>query len=130
MTITLPLPPSKNNLRYSNHTKTAQYRKFESQSDMIWIRDGFNSHSLLNPTYDNQMLFDIRIYLKDLRSDPENYFEALRDWLKGKLYSDDKWVFFQIVNLPLEVDKHNPRIEINLSPRIFSKPKQIKVQAI
>jgi Endodeoxyribonuclease RusA len=130
-TIIFPLPPTDNQRlcpRRGRLIPTQQYTDWKSQCAIIWKRfestlaaDGLVVE-LDMPTYQEQLSYPYRVYMKDLRSDAANFAKCARDILKGRVYEDDKYAHL-ILELPVRLAKEAgkpPSIEIDLLPRMHS----------
>ena len=67
----------------------------------------------LNPTFEQQLVYRVKVYLPNKRTDAANYDKGVRDVLTNVgVWSDDKWA------LPtfdwVEIDSKNPRIEVTI----------------
>ncbi len=130
MILTLPLPPTDNNLRIptarggkAGMVKSKVYRYWENQCHCEWFK--FQEKLLDNqkwqldvPTFERQHVYQIKIFMASKRTDISNFTKALKDWCKGNVYTEDKWVDFHI-QMPVQIDKDNPRVEIFLEPLII-----------
>lgn len=118
---TLPLPPTDNRRLMPNRQGrlilTTEYRKWKLTSEDLFYeqRSGlFKKNApvpFFEPSYDDQLCIDYSLTLPDKRTDIGNYEKALKDFYKGKIYKDDKWVKFNLI-LPVKVDKENPNATI------------------
>jgi Holliday junction resolvase RusA-like endonuclease len=73
------------------------------------------------PTFNTQYCFQYWLFKANNRTDSQNFEKALRDFLTGKLYTDDKHVVIRL-KLPVRVDRDRPRIELELTPKIYLHP--------
>lgn len=116
MRIILPLPPTDNRLRVSARysgrlVNTSQYRSWLSKSEELWFWKYSHCITPLQADFAHQVKIPYQLFLKDKRSDISNYEKATKDFLTKRLYDDDKWVSLDL-QLPVEIDKLNPRLEI------------------
>lgn len=70
------------------------------------------------------MEFFYRLYLPNRRTDIGNYTKAIADFLGGnkkqkRLFTDDHWVILRLEGA-VQLDKTNPRVEINPRPQVLS----------
>ena len=131
MILTLPLPPTDNNLRVptarggkAGMVKSKVYRDLEQQADIAWTNHGLYNKIMIfwqpdKPTFEAQHVYQIKIFMASKRTDISNFTKALKDWCKGNVYTEDKWVDFHI-QMPVQIDKDNPRVEIFLEPIIIT----------
>lgn len=159
MILTLPLPPTDNSTRIPILTSCAPYlanvqgkkkmvnvrpQVINSQAYRDWKKEAEKAWQAfltdLNTTYCqdwqidnankyNQYEYSYQLFKADDRKDSQNFEKALRDFLSGRVYTDDRNVKLDL-QMPVEIDKLNPRIELNLEPQIYSTPKKIKIQQI
>jgi Holliday junction resolvase RusA-like endonuclease len=74
------------------------------------IPNGFRPFT---PSFEKQLFYYVQIFLENKRPDASNYDKGLKDVLtQAGIWSDDKWCLprFELV----EIDKKNPRIEIEI----------------
>ena len=125
--LTLPIPPSNNQLRIpinrGNHPeliKSQSYRDWETLAHYKFVsfRNKFGV-VIDTASYNLQYQYKVRIFVKDKRKDISNFDKAILDFMKGRVFTDDKWVSLSI-QMPVLVDSKNPRVEIDLNPEIFS----------
>jgi Holliday junction resolvase RusA-like endonuclease len=114
MFLIIPLPPTDNQLRIPSRgrlVKSKAYRDWETCADIYFNK--FKKELKLNnkyikldePSYEAQYRYKIKLNLSDKRKDISNFSKALKDWLKGKIYIEDKWVDLEI-QLPVIVDRN------------------------
>ena len=118
MIITLELPPSKNErLTYAPRlhmlVATTKYRAWKEQArTQLLVCYGFNGFNKKRaPTYEEQMIIDITVYLSDKRRDGANIMDALLDAMTGFVYTDDRWVVPRFNRYI--IDKAHPRVEVS-----------------
>lgn len=123
MIVRLPLPPTDNrrlifafNLR--RFISSPEYKTWLIKASHEWDRQVKQYH-LDDPKWDAQYSYEYSIYLPNRRSDVTNYTKALKDFLKDRLYTDDKWVDLKL-EMPVLLDKEDPRIEINLKGTVHN----------
>ena len=121
MIITLPLPPSKNEIKIPVRGRlihTTKYNKYKKMVYPIIVEQLVHNpemryiygQPMFKPTLEVQLELKIKVYLKDKRRDATNIIEPLLDVLKGYLYDDDKYI---LVNMEeIKLDPHNPRVEV------------------
>lgn len=160
----LPLPPTDNNLRipilkkctayYSKQLKmyvnfrpeiikSEDYRNWEKLAEKAWSdwinqlkRDGYiiDEEQLDKPTDKIRHEYNYFLFKKSNNADDATYHKALADFLTGRLYKDDRFVKLNLVHSQVQVDKDNPRIEIDVMPihhfKKQSSPKKIKVEQL
>jgi Holliday junction resolvase RusA-like endonuclease len=131
-TIIFPLPPTDNQRlrpRRGRLVPTQQYMDWKDQCAIVWRK--FESTleaeglaiELDTPTYEEQLSYPYRVYMKDLRSDAANFAKCARDILKGRVYDDDKYAHLAI-ELPVKLAKDaekQPSIEIDLAPTKYKQ---------
>lgn len=144
MILTLPLPPTDNTLKKPsilrgkpNLYPTQEYNLWKKQAEKAWllfvleVEKTLGQHWQIDvPSKYNQYEYSYRLYKADDRKDSQNFEKALRDFLSGRVYVDDRHVKLDLV-MPVEIDKHNPRIEIDFcpeNPKIYSIKKTIKIK--
>lgn len=63
------------------------------------------------PTFQNQLPYTVKIYMKDKRTDQANWDKGIRDIItQAGVWDDDKWAY--PIYTPCEIDALNPRAEI------------------
>ena len=113
--IVLPLPPTDNRRliwspRMKRFISSKEYRNWVKRCDLIFSSK-YKILEMDDPTYGFQIQYVYKIFLPDKRTDIGNYSKAIKDFLKGRLYTDDHWVDLAL-DLPVQIDKENPRVEI------------------
>jgi Holliday junction resolvase RusA-like endonuclease len=129
MRIILPLPPTDNNLRLPKVVKrraqlcpTKDYLSWKKKALEEW--NGYAASMKLpfyEPSFEQQLCFDYWLFKANNRTDSQNFEKALRDFLTGKLYTDDKHVVLRL-KMPVRVDKIRPRVELSLAPKVYLHP--------
>jgi len=129
MMVILPLPPTDNNLRLPKRGKgrfaqmyqTSVYTQWKEIAGYIW--DEFASFNKLScpvfaPCLEEQFSFTYKLFKASDRADSQNFEKALRDFLSGRLYTDDRHVVLSL-EMPVALDPSDPRIELCLTPTRF-----------
>ncbi len=138
-TLILPLPPTDNRRlmpyiigRGPRLLPTSEFNAWKVKANMVWqayklqcYKDGIQLE-LVEPSLSMQYIYKYKLFKKDDRTDDQNFEKALKDFLEGRVYKDDRHVRLELVGL-VEIDKVNPRIEFDLVPHILSMKKQIEV---
>lgn len=150
--LVLPLPPTDNELRIPvlvkakgrrgfapQIIKSPEYRDWEEEAEKVWkewvkmvLGDGIPV-TIDEPSDKIRFEYNYFLYKKSNNADDQNYEKSLRDFLSGKLYTDDRYVKLNLVHSRVEIDKENPRISLDVNPILHFKnniKKQIKVTAI
>lgn len=115
MRIVLPLPPTDNRrlgVFRGKLLSTKEYRQWTQKANIVW-NGRYKVKKMDEPAFEKQVAYKYWLYLPNKRTDIGNYTKATKDFLKGRLYTDDKWVDMHL-QLPVEIDKQNPRIEIEI----------------
>lgn len=107
--IELPLPPSDNRrlVRRNGRDVLSDEARAWKQDARLLLRSRYRG-KLLAPTYENQLVLEYQVVLRDKRRDAANCLKMLSDVCKGIIYKDDKWVRW--VPLPILVNPKDPRI--------------------
>ncbi len=127
MILKVPLPPTDNNLRIPiiangrpKIISSTEYVKWKVKVDKIWLRFVYDLKvngkrwKLDNPTYEEQLTYKYKLYVDNKCKDIQNFEKALKDFMSKRVYKDDKWVKIDL-QLPVEVDPNNPRVEIEIA---------------
>jgi len=68
---------------------------------------------MLVPTFESPLVYRIKVYMKNKRTDHTNYLKGVQDVLKhAGIIKDDKFVCPQFE--PCDIDAKNPRVEITI----------------
>jgi crossover junction endodeoxyribonuclease RusA len=107
--LTLPVPVSAN--RYWRHAQGRTYISAEAKAykaEVGWLARAAGAQLL-----DGDLSLTMIVYRPAKRGDLDNYTKILADSLQGVLYDNDS----QIVRILAERhdDKHNPRVEVEIS---------------
>jgi crossover junction endodeoxyribonuclease RusA len=119
MKIELPIPPPENErLIYARNIGprgqlilSKKYRAYKQHAQWLMLKlkvqEGIEMRT---PTFENQFILDITVYLPDKRRDAHGCLKALLDVMQGTLYNCDKWVVPQFNKFL--IDAQNPRVEV------------------
>lgn len=114
--LTLPLPPSVNhaykNVSIQKRIKTDEANAYIAQAG--WVAKAWMQQSgWTMPDKSTKVVMRVWIWwANNRRRDADNLFKILSDSLTGIAYIDDCMVLPQVIDF--SVDKHNPRVEIEL----------------
>jgi len=126
MILTLPLPPTDNQLRIpvrrgrsGQLIKSQIYRAWEHKAQIAWRqhcewRNFCGIGFIYAPTYEKQLQFKYELHLSDKRKDCSNFTKALQDFLKGKLWTDDKWVSLSLITPVVVVKGQEETVDIHM----------------
>jgi hypothetical protein len=146
----LPLPPTDNNCRIPiinrgkpELIKSKEYRDWGQKAELAWLQyikqlqaDGFvfDLNNLDEPSDKIRCEYNYYLFKKSNNADDQTYEKATKDFLSGKLYTDDRYVKLNLVHSQVEVDKNNPRIEIDIKPKLHYKQskgvKKVKIEEV
>lgn len=118
MKLTIPIKITDNRRHIISRFKrrlidSPEYKAWKEQA--IWyIKNQLSpSFKKYDPSFEKQLVYCMKVYLKDKRSDAANYDKGVRDVLtQAGVWSDDKWCLPAF--LPVEIDKNRPRVEITI----------------
>lgn len=126
MKLTLPLPPTDNQLRIPVQrgrsvqlVKSPAYRAWEHAAGAVWCEytgfwDDRQCGFMYVPTYEKQLQLKYELHLADKRKDCSNFTKALHDFLKGRLWTDDKWVSLSLITPVVVVKGQEETVDIYL----------------
>jgi Holliday junction resolvase RusA-like endonuclease len=124
MQLIFGLPPSDNQrLIYSPRSKrmvsSPKYRKwFEEAGAKISAWCIANEWKILEPSYEEQYEFDVKIFHDHPLSDLGNYHKSIKDVLTGRIYVDDRHVSLHQI-LPMTRVSNKGIVLLSLDYRIF-----------
>ena len=109
--LTLPYPPSAN--RYWRHTRRGglyvapEAKAYKQTVAALGLKEGARPLA-------GDVSLTLRVYRPQRSGDLSNRIKVLEDALRGVAFGDDK----QVARLLAErfEDKHNPRVEVEVSP--------------
>jgi len=115
MKIILPLPPPENERlifakNLGRFILSKKYREYKLHAQQLL--KAISGITMIIPTFENQLIIEITVFLSDKRRDGHGCLKPLMDVLQGVVYDSDKWVVpsFNKFN----IDKDNPRVIICL----------------
>jgi len=118
MLFILPLGPTDNRRlipawRMKRLVSSAEYRAWKEEA--IWrIKEQMPKRfKAFTPTFEKQLVYRVKVYLPNKRTDVANYDKGLRDALsQAGVWEDDKWTLPTFGRA--EIDAKNPRIEVEI----------------
>lgn len=97
--------------------KYRAYKEYAKQELEAWKI--VNEYETKKPTFENQMVIVIDVFLPNLKRDGHGILKCLMDCMEGTVYDNDKWVIPMFNKFKL--DKKNPRVEISLPTHVWFK---------
>jgi Holliday junction resolvase RusA-like endonuclease len=119
MKIELPIPPPENErLIFARNigprgqfVLSTKYREYKKHAQWILLKlKAQDNIVMLDPTFENQLILEISVYLPDKRRDAHGCLKPLLDVMQGVIYKCDKWVVPRFNKF--EIDPAHPRVEV------------------